>query len=226
MTADPKWVSEKATLADIGLAIGEAMKEVRWLERSDSGSRAMRALEHLKSAASNVMLLQFQVGRGVHRNPTPPSGPLSEADAWKFVQDNARYARRGIQNRTYEWADGALQHIEGLASEMLAQVKQGVHRNPMLVTFNPPRDLHGQVKIASDVQGILYRHDKDREFYFHSFGGEEVELKNMGGGAVMIDPLPGRTGVEAFVVRNPNKRKEAVAVVMRHKDGLPIAEDL
>lgn len=114
----------------------------------------------------------------------------------------------------------------GIAVELEGQAAAGIHRNPMLVTFNPPRDLHGQVKIASDVQGILYRHDKDREFYFHSFGGEEVELKNMGGGAVMIDPLPGRTGVEAFVVRNPNKRKEAVAVVLRHKDGLPIAEDL
>jgi len=107
-----------------------------------------------------------------------------------------------------------VQSVIGRLTRLRGQVAAGYHRNPMLITYNPP---HAPI-ITDDVQAILYRHAEDGKDYVHAFGGVEPAIKHRGS-SVTLDGLAETTGVQALV------RDGGRAITLRHTDGAMLAKE-
>lgn len=103
--------------------------------------------------------------------------------------------------------------------EKAARRRAGVRGNPSLITYlaNPSK----RVRLASDVQAVLYRHAKTREFYLHVFGNQgDGEIKREGSREYLrLDNLPSRTGVVLEAIGDGR------ALLVRHNEGTPLARD-
>lgn len=97
--------------------------------------------------------------------------------------------------------------------------RAGVRANPSLITYlaNPSK----RVRLASDVQAVLYRHARTREFYLHVFGNQgDGEIKREGSREYLrLDNLPSRTGVVLEAIGDGR------ALLVRHNEGKPLARD-
>lgn len=150
-------------------------------------------------------------------------GPLSESKTLEWAVEELQKLRTDSVLSGYRKA--RLSEVITELSSLLYQARKGVHRNPALVVFNPPRSRRHRRNpsedgiIASDVQAILYKHHDDGRWYCHGFGGKDPDIKSRGD-SVTLTGLAETTGVVAAV------EDDGKVVSLYHRDGKPIAEDI
>jgi len=127
----------------------------------------------------------------------------SEEEAWKHVRDIARripgHTRRASGLGGMPAIDTLADELLDLASDMLAQLKIGIHENPPLVVmgFNPPPKGATTGVVSHRVYAIEYKHLEDNNDYRHDFAA----------------------GVNLFVDR------KHLQVTLYRPDGKPLAKD-
>ena len=152
--------------------------------------------------------MSTQVKLGIHTNPG--ASGRSESTAWRRIAGAVADGMREVRAGNGTGALAQLRVVEGIAAAMLAQVARGVHVNPA----------RGGKVFGSDVQAIVYRNSDVRKFPYraHAFGGHPFDLTNRGD-ALTIHGIVDRTGIECVALADGT-------VLLRHKRGLPIWEDL
>ncbi len=141
--------------------------------------------------------------------------PISESATLQQIRTHLDNAAIMLSAGSTDKAQASIGEARTLVDALDAQVTAGIHKNPMLVTFNPK----GAPIIAHDVQAILYRHQTDGLNYCHGFGNSDPGIKTRGD-TLTLTGLADRTDVRAIVLEGGK------AVLLRHARGLPVAEDL
>ena len=102
----------------------------------------------------------------------------SERSMWRGVQSAARTIQKLLDkpSRNAHVIRYEASAIERWASEMLAQLDRGIHRNPPLVLFtNPPRTVGRPQRVqvmgclSHDIHSVAYTHCEDGQSYKHDF---------------------------------------------------------
>ncbi len=123
----------------------------------------------------------------------------SERQAWEHIKSRAAAAQR--RGATTEELRALFIECDTIADTMLAQLYEGVHKNP------------GGQKLGAHVQAILYVHAKDKRCYVHGFGDHDPSDEELESGMLDMGALKTNTGVEMFF--NPAHTQ----LTIRHKDG-------